>query len=168
MLTLPEEHRQLFKEPFGELHREMDEILPRLARATVYTVGDVVTHNFQKAGMTPVVAIVDGYTMRSPCNKVPEISGNCVRVRNPPGTLTPDLLAAIRHAVAHPPVTILVDGEEDLAVIPMVIAAPVGSIVLYGQPHEGVVLRTVTPEAQALARQFLEHFIQAPPLKECP
>jgi len=162
MLTLPEEHRQLFKEPFGELHREMEEILPLLTGATVYTVGDVVTHNFQKAGMTPAVAVVDGYTMRSPCNKIPEISGECIRVRNLPGTLTKDLIAAIHHAIAHPPVTILVEGEEDLAVIPMVIAAPVGSIVLYGQPHEGVVLRTVTPEAKAMARQFLNRFIHSP------
>lgn len=162
MLSLPEEHRQLFKVPFGELHREMEEILPLLAGTTVYTVGDVVTHNLQKAGITPAVAVVDGYTMRSPCNRVPDISGTCIQVRNPPGTLTEDLIAAIRHAVAHPPVTILVEGEEDLAVIPIVIAAPVGSIVLYGQPHEGVVLRTVTPEAQTTARQFLERFIHAP------
>lgn len=159
MLTLPEEHRQLFKEPFGELHREMEEILPLLAQATVYTVGDVVTHNYQKAGRIPAVAIVDGYTMRSPCNKTPEISGECIRVKNPPGTLTKDLITAIRHAVMHPPVTIVVEGEEDLAVIPMVIAAPVGSVVLYGQPHEGVVLRTVTPEAQVMARTLLERFI---------
>jgi uncharacterized protein (UPF0218 family) len=42
-----------------------------------------------------------------------------------------------------------------------VIAAPPGSIVLYGQPHKGVVLRRVTPEAQATARQFLEHFTRS-------
>jgi hypothetical protein len=161
MFTLPEEHRKLFKEPFGELYKEMEEILPLLATSTVYTVGDVVTHNFQKAGRIPAVAVVDGFTMRSPCNNAPLVSGECVRVRNPAGTLTKSLIEAIGHAVAHPPMTIVVEGEEDLAVIPMVIAAPLGSVVLYGQPNEGVVLRTVTPEAQVLARQFLERFTQA-------
>ena len=43
------------------------------------------------------------------------------------------------------PVTVLVDGEEDLAVIPLVMAATDGAIVLYGQPHQGVVLRTGKP-----------------------
>jgi len=33
-----------------------------------------------------------------------------------------------------------VDGEEDLAVIPCVLMAPEGSLILYGQPGEGVVL----------------------------
>jgi len=43
----------------------------------------------------------------------------------------------------------------------MVIAAPLGSIVLYGQPHEGVVLRTVTREARQTAREYLSRFVQA-------
>ena len=89
------------------------------------------------------------------------MSGECIRVKNPAGSLTESLIDAINHAVTHPPVTIIVDGEEDLAVIPMVIAAPVGAIVLYGQPHEGVVLREVTPEAQVTARQLLERFTKS-------
>jgi uncharacterized protein (UPF0218 family) len=161
MFTLPEEHRQLFKEPFGELHRNIGEILPRLSRNTVYTVGDVVTHNLQKTGIIPAVAVVDGYTMRSPCSRMPAMSGECIRVKNPAGSLTESLIDAIRHAVAHPPVTIIVEGEEDLAVIPMVIAAPLGTIVLYGKPHEGVVLREVTPAAQETARQLLERFTES-------
>ncbi|MCK9631156.1 MAG: GTP-dependent dephospho-CoA kinase family protein [Methanoregula sp.] len=161
MLTLPEEHRRLFKEPFGILYRELDEIIPHLTHRTVFTVGDVVTHNIHKKGIIPAVAVVDGYTMRSPCSKMPTVSGECIRVNNPAGSLTDSLIEAINHAVAHPPVTIIVEGEEDLAVIPMVIAAPLGSIVLYGQPHEGVVLREVTPEAQATARQFLERFTRS-------
>ena len=161
MLTLPEEHRKLFKDPFGELYPEITDILPLLSQKTVFTVGDVVTHNLRKAGIIPAVGIIDGYTMRSPCNRVPAVSGESIRVKNPAGTLTDELVAAIRYAVEYPPHTILVDGEEDLAVIPMVIAAPLGSIVLYGQPGEGVVLRTVTPGAQDTARAFLERFIRS-------
>jgi uncharacterized protein (UPF0218 family) len=43
----------------------------------------------------------------------------------------------------------------------MVIAAPLGAIVLYGQPQEGVVFRTVTPDAKETARIFLTHFIRS-------
>jgi len=160
MLTLPEEHRRLFKEPFGKLYREIGEIIPHLTGHMVCAVGDVVTHNLQKNGIVPDVSVVDGYTMRSPCSRLPEVTGNCIAVKNPAGTLTDELVAALDQAVATPPMTIVVEGEEDLAVIPMVIAAPLGAIVLYGQPQEGVVFRTVTPEAKDTARKFLSHFIR--------
>jgi uncharacterized protein (UPF0218 family) len=160
MLTLPEEHRRLFKEPFGELHREINEILPLLSGRMVCAVGDVVTHNLQKNRIVPDVTVVDGFTMRTPCSTIPEVTGACISVKNPAGTLTDELIEALDLAVAHPPTTIVVDGEEDLAVIPMVIAAPVGAVVLYGQPGEGVVFRTVTPAAKDTARVFLSHFIR--------
>jgi uncharacterized protein (UPF0218 family) len=159
MLTLPEEYRKLFQEPFGELHRNIDEIIPLIADSTVYAVGDVVTHNLQKRGIIPAIAVVDGYTMRLPCKKLPVIQGKCIRVKNPAGTLTNELIRALDNAIMHPPATVIVDGEEDLAVIPLVIAAPDGAIVLYGQPHQGVVIRRVNYEAKETARQFLTHFI---------
>jgi uncharacterized protein (UPF0218 family) len=163
MLTLPEEHRKLFQEPFGELHRNLDEITPKISGRIVYAVGDVVTHNLQKKGIIPAVAVVDGYTMRSPCRRVQVIRGECIRVKNPAGTLTDDLIRALEHAIEHPPVTVIVDGEEDLAVIPLVIAAPEGAVILYGQPHQGVVLRIVNSEAKNIARNFLSHFIRSAP-----
>jgi uncharacterized protein (UPF0218 family) len=161
MLTLPEEHRKLFKEPFGELHQSIEEIIPLISRGTVYAVGDVVTHNLQRNGITPAIAVIDGQTMRSPCNRMPALKGECINVTNPAGTITDELIHALTYAVLHPPVTINVDGEEDLAVIPLILAAPLGAIVLYGQPHKGVVMRMVNREAQQIAQQFLDHFIRS-------
>ena len=68
------------------------------------------------------------------------------------------LVDALTYAVDHTPVTIIVDGEEDLAVIPLVIAAPLASVVLYGQPNEGVVLRVIDDRAKAAARNLLGQF----------
>jgi hypothetical protein len=99
--------------------------------------------------------------MRLPCKRLPVFLGECIRVKNPAGTLTDDLIRALDHAIMHPPATVIVDGEEDLAVIPLVIAAPNGAIVLYGQPHQGVVLRRVNFEAKETARHFLTHFIHS-------
>jgi uncharacterized protein (UPF0218 family) len=158
MLILPEEHRRLFKEPFGVLYRTMDEVVPLIEGKDVYTVGDVVTHNLQKKGITPAVAIVDGYTMRSPCNRMLVFHGECIQVKNPAGTITDELISALEHAVRNPPSTIIVDGEEDLAVIPLVLTAHDGGIVLYGQPRKGVVLRTIDSEARKTAQRLLAHF----------
>jgi GTP-dependent dephospho-CoA kinase len=158
MLILPEEHRRLFKEPFGVLYPSMDQIVPLIEGKDVYTVGDVVTHNLQKKGISPTVAIVDGCTMRSPCTRMPAVHGECIQVKNPAGTLTDELIRALEHAVRNPPSTIIVDGEEDLAVIPLVLTAHDGAIVLYGQPQKGVVLRTIDTEARKTAQRLLAHF----------
>ena len=160
MLVLPGEHRQLFKEPFGELHRNIDDVLPVIAGHTIYAVGDVVTHNLHRKGIRPAIAVVDGKTMRSPCSRPLECTGERLQVDNPAGTITEELVQALEYAVAHPPVTIVVNGEEDLAVIPLVIAADDGAILLYGQPHRGVVLRRIDAESKAAARRLLEHFIR--------
>ncbi|WP_292424381.1 GTP-dependent dephospho-CoA kinase family protein [Methanoregula sp.] len=160
MLVLPKESRKLFKGPFGILHRDISTVLPELAGRTVYTVGDVVTHTLQKNGITPSIAVVDGQTMRSPCSRMPEFSGECIRVENPAGTITDDLVKALTYAINHTPVTIMVNGEEDLAVIPLVIAAPEAAVVLYGQPHKGIVLRTIDAGAKAAAQELLGLFVQ--------
>jgi hypothetical protein len=99
--------------------------------------------------------------MRSPCSRIPAPRGECINVKNPAGTLTDELICALTYAVLHPPVTINVDGEEDLAVLPLIIAAPLGAIVLYGQPHQGVVMRIVNREAQNTAQFYLDHFIRS-------
>ena len=160
MLVLPKESRKLFKDPFGILHRDFSTVLPELAGRAVYSVGDVVTHNLQKNGITPAIAVVDGQTMRSPCSRMPELSGECIHVENPAGTITDDLVKALTYAIDHTPVTIMVNGEEDLAVIPLVIAAPEAAVVLYGQPHKGVVLRTIDAEAKAAAKELLRQFVR--------
>jgi GTP-dependent dephospho-CoA kinase len=160
MLVLPEESRRLFKDPFGTLYPGIDAVLPHLAGRTVYSVGDVVTYNLQKNGIVPAIAVIDGQTMRSPCDRLPEVKGTCIRVKNPPGTITDELVRALADALSRAPATILVEGEEDLAVIPLVIAAPESSVVIYGQPHEGVVLRTIDTAAKETARTFLEQFIE--------
>jgi len=159
MLILPEERRHFFKDPFGELYPDIAPALPLLAHRTVYAVGDVVTHTLKKNGVAPDISIIDGHTMRSPCTRAPEFSGRIIRVKNPPGTITDELVAGIDDAIALPPATIYVTGEEDLAVIPLVLAAPEGVRVLYGQPHKGVVLCTVDPASKEKARELLSFFV---------
>ncbi len=159
MLRLPEAFRGLFRRPFGTLYSRIDDLLPELAGRAVYTVGDVVTQTLLKRGVVPQIAIIDGYTMRVPCKRSPLLIATRVVAYNPPGTLTEDLIRAIREAVADPPRLIFVDGEEDLAVIPLVLAAPIGAAVLYGQPGEGVVLRIVDEEAKREAEYLLNLFV---------
>ncbi|MCE5337891.1 MAG: GTP-dependent dephospho-CoA kinase family protein [Methanomicrobiaceae archaeon] len=160
MLRLPEAHRDLFKKPFGTLYRDIRELLPQLEGRAVYTVGDVVTHNLLDAGIVPDIAIIDGYTMRLPCTHSPLLQERRVTAKNAPGTITDELVDAIDEMVRDPPGVIFVDGEEDLAVIPLVLAAPYGAAILYGQPGEGAVLRLVDASAKREAASMLRVFVR--------
>ena len=123
-------------------------------------MGDVVTYHLQEAGRVPDVALVDGRTEREAVREEVRaaLAGADVRrltVENPPATLSTDLLSALRDAISAPePTHIDVDGEEDLAALPAILAAPLGSTVVYGQPGEGMVHVAVTPEATAHAREL--------------
>jgi len=160
MLLLPESRRYLFRAPFGTLCPDMDSVLPLIRGKVVYTVGDVVTYHLIQKGIIPSVAIIDGHTMRSPCNRSPAVYRKRLTARNPPGTLTPELRKALDAAVADPGMLILVEGEEDLAVIPLILSAPEGAMVLYGQPGEGVVVCEVTKAAKEKAETLLSCFVE--------
>ncbi len=49
-----------------------------------------------------------------------------------------------------------VTGEEDLAALPAIVAAPDGASVVYGQPGDGMVRVAVTPASRAEARELFE------------
>ena len=159
MFRLPPGKRHFFKIPFGTLYADCEDVLPLIEKKTVYTVGDVVTWHLVRRGVVPRIAIIDGHTMRSPFNRSPAVFQKKLHARNPPGTITRELMDVLDQAVRGPWVLVLVDGEEDLAVIPLVIAAPDGALILYGQPGEGVVLCEVTPAAKEKARTMLSHFV---------
>jgi uncharacterized protein (UPF0218 family) len=158
MYRLPDRHRDALREPFGTLYPELSDALGVLEGRHVYSVGDVVTHNLLRHGISPEVAIIDGYTQRVPCDRTPILLAPRLVVENPAGTITDALIEAIRYAVTHPPVLIYVEGEEDLAVIPLVMEAPPDSVVVYGQPGEGVVIRLVDAAAKEQAHDYFALF----------
>jgi hypothetical protein len=124
-------------------------------------VGDVATAELLKAGVRPDVAVIDFLVMRSfVSNDVKKIIDGynipIIRVENPAGAISPELHHALE--TAKPPVKIVVRGEEDLATLPAVLTAPIGSLVVYGQPNEGVVLIEVTEEKKREFQSLLEKF----------
>jgi uncharacterized protein (UPF0218 family) len=65
------------------------------------------------------------------------------KVINPAGMITTSLIKALNKPKTS---LIVIDGEEDLAVIPAVLLNPLGTYVYYGQPDEGIVEVKITPE----------------------
>lgn len=160
MLRLPERERQRLKKIFGTLYPDLKDILPLLSGKKIYSVGDVVTQRLLHHGIIPTLAVIDQRSMRIPCDNIPEYKAYRFSARNPPGVITDELIGCINRALCLEPSIIVVEGEEDLAVIPMVLGAPEGGILLYGQPGEGVVLRKIDYQAKKEAEALLSLFIR--------
>jgi uncharacterized protein (UPF0218 family) len=171
MLTLPDSMRDAFKEPLGPVTTDADELLAAAAEtrgeraapdAPIVAVGDVVTYHLREAGRVPDVALIDGKTEREAVDAEVEsalaaVDARRIRVANPAASLSAELLEALGEALSDAePVIVEVTGEEDLAALPAILAAPDGASVVYGQPGEGMVRVAVTPESRAEARELFE------------
>lgn len=154
-LTLTPALREKLKTPYGKLYKgKGDEclrsIVDTLKATKVISIGDVTTYYLLKAGIVPDICLVDDKTMRLPVEHevrkgTAHASFKEVSVKNPAGVVTDDLINALKDNMdSKKPVRIFVEGEEDLAVIPACMYAPIGSIVIYGQPSEGVVVVKIT------------------------
>ena len=171
VLILKDDGRSEFKKPFGQLYpsiKDLRDILEKDKRNSnlIISIGDVTTLNLQKEGIIPDMGIIDNRIERK--NSEFEHTLNYDKIQldaeNPAGTLTEDLWNVIKEGFqcikeSKSNILIVVDGEEDLAVIPSVIEAPKGSVVIYGQPGEGVVfceIDKVKNQAVNLLEQFEE------------
>jgi len=156
--------RPLLKRPLGKLFPDKEVAFEHLRRqrpARLITVGDSVTANFLEAGFKPDIAVVDFLVMRSAASEgikkiIDRYKIPTKHVRNPPSTITGELQEALKNAA--PPVKIIVEGEEDLAVLPALLTAPAGSVVAYGQLGEGVVLVEATNEKKREIEKILKKF----------
>jgi uncharacterized protein (UPF0218 family)/phosphopantetheine adenylyltransferase len=164
------------KEPMGTLFpgpEDTPEVAIRAAVDAIPTfspclvaVGDVTVNALLETGWVPDVGVVDGLTKRIKWDGELDTSSfvgqlSCV---NPAGQLTPDLLEcadlALEFAFSEEggPVLLDVEGEEDLAPILIHLLAPLGTVVLYGQPSAGVVLRVTDESTKERCRALLDTF----------
>lgn len=157
-LTLPESLRSAFKDPFGPVETDASVLLGDVDGPLI-AVGDIVTYHFLQAGRAPDVAVVDEHTKREVVEDAVReaVVDADVTVANPAGALSGALVRALGDALAAgEPTTVFVEGEEDLAVMPAVLVAPVGASVVYGQPDEGMVHVPVSESTKAEFRALVE------------
>ncbi|HIE31501.1 MAG TPA: DUF359 domain-containing protein [Methanosarcinales archaeon] len=129
--------------------------------AKIISVGDITTCNLIESGILPDICIVDHLTCRASVSegvlkRVQHPAFTEISVENPAGSITLELVTCITKALRSGEHTrIFVQGEEDLAVMPAVMLAPLSSIVIYGQPASGCVLIKVTPEKRKEIKELL-------------
>ncbi|MFB6310691.1 MAG: GTP-dependent dephospho-CoA kinase family protein [Salinirussus sp.] len=144
----------------GPVYTEADRLLADAGEPLI-TIGDVVTYHLIKGGQVPKVAVVDERTQRGSIDQeiTAGITGfdRSIAVRNQAATLSAELLTALAEAISSPETVVLeVEGEEDLATLPALLAAPDGASIVYGQPDEGMVLVPVNATTRGRARDLLQ------------
>ena len=160
-MHLPENIRNQLKIPLGDLIKDVNKenILSKISsESIVITVGDRTTENMIDLGIRPQIQVIDGLEKRNQRNiPIDDTIKTELTCKNPPGQITEESMQTIQKAFScERPVRVIVKGEEDLLVIPTCIFAPENSVVMYGQPNEGLVLVHVTPEMQAKVQKILD------------
>ena len=163
-LLLTDDLRRTLKHPLGELltgpPQETTAWLRRLVEEEkpplIICVGDAVSKNVREAGVDAGVSVVDYKVMRQEISPW-EYNGTIVfRVSNPAGTIEFAAWEALREAIERKNALLIVDGEEDLLALPAILLAPDGSLVVYGQPREGMVVVKASPEKKKEIQRIIE------------
>ncbi len=124
----------------------------------IITVGDRTTEKLIDFGLIPSLQIIDGQEKRIK-REIPKSSdvSTTLTCNNPAAEITDQSIETIKKVfTSQTPVRITVNGEEDLLVIPVCIYAPENSVVMYGQPNEGLVIVTINQEIRNKAQKLLD------------
>lgn len=147
----------LIRGSFDETMRELEKLVERERPSKVISVGDVTSDNMIKHNILPKVLVVDNRVMRKTIKPILADIDRTLHVKNPPGTLTDEAWLVMQEAMEGSKRTrVLVDGEEDLITLVAVLCAPEDAIVVYGQPHEGIVAIKVTDQMKEVVRGIVE------------
>ena len=145
--------RGSFKYTTGQLASLINATKPR----KLITVGDRVSRNAVEGGLCPDIIIVDNKVMRKPMSPANLGANKTLPLVNPAGTLADEAWQVLGEAVASEGrIEILVEGEEDLLTLVAVLSAPENSVVVYGQPKEGIVVIRVTEDVKRKVRGIVE------------
>jgi len=146
----------LIQGSLDETMEKLRELVEKEKPPTIISVGDVVSESMIKHGILPQVLVVDNKVMRKPITPIHADVYQTLYVKNPPGTLTDETWAVMRKAIQSKRTKVLVDGEEDLLTLVAVSCAPESSFVVYGQPHDGIVVIKVTEEKRKMISGIVE------------
>lgn len=161
-MKLPDSLREQMKIPLGILLPESQankkNILKHLQENPyIITVGDRTTEKMIDFDLIPSLQIVDGIEKREKREPPKLVNATEITVDNPPAEITSQSIDVIKKAFSmESPIRILVTGEEDLLVLPVCIHAPENSVVMYGQPNEGLVIVKITSEIRNKAQSLLD------------
>jgi uncharacterized protein (UPF0218 family) len=162
--VLPQKLRGLLSRPLGDLvagsQLDVGQVLRRNTQDSkppkVILVGDTVSRKAIEARIVPDLMIIDNLEKRSRATPQDYAANRVIRAKNRAGMIEEGARVAVERAVRGEAELVEIEGEEDLLTLVAVLAAPAGSLVIYGQPNEGVVVVRVALDSKARAQMILD------------
>jgi len=147
----------LIKGSYSETIKRLNEIVNKESPCEIIAVGDTVSRNLAKNHVLAKLSITDNKCMRRNVPPAPLDAKKTLYVKNPQGTITEEAIKTVQEALKdRERVKIQVEGEEDLLTLIAIMEAPNNSIVVYGQPYEGIVAVKVTQEKKTETFEILK------------
>jgi len=164
MRVLPDNLRDLLKEPIGQLVNEKELLELLKDEKHVVSIGDQVTYTLLKHEIEPFFCIVDYKTRRGGCSTdivdlIKSYGKKSIVVNNPPATISDDLWNVIQIAyenLENDSLRIEVEGEEDLASLAAIYLAPPDVTIIYGLPDKGVLVVKPTDDNKRKVKEILD------------
>ena len=126
-------------------------------------VGDVTAKVMLSLDVVPNLALIDGQTKRVALDTEDTVDLSAFPLRrdaaSPAGVLTPNLLAELEASLqADVPCVLVVDGEEDMAPLYLHLLAPLGAIIVFDMPRQGLMVQRTTLDMKERCRSILNAF----------
>ena len=132
----------------------------------IATIGDICTIKIIEEIRIPDLMIVDYKTKRDLSltkeqkNIIESTDCKTVEVMSEAGTISKELYNEIEIAITKNKKTkIIVNGEEDLATLPVIKLCQIGAKVIYGMPDKGMVVVDVNQQTKERANKLLERML---------
>lgn len=136
---------------------KLKQIVNKVKPPVIVAVGDMVSKNMTEHHIQVHIVIVDNKILREDIKPVQIETKTTLHVKNPPGTLTPEAWTTLQEALKQTkPTKVQVQGEEDLFTLVAVVLAPDKSLVVYGQPNQGLVAVRVNKETRRKVQLILD------------
>lgn len=163
-LVLPENLREEFHKPFGELGDVKDLNIPN--DSLIITVGDETSKKFNESSIKQNISVIDFKIARKEAFSSFADLGfkgteKVIIAENPAGHITHELFSKvfdIFKSGLDKRIILKITGEDDLAVLPLILAAPLGTAIYYGQPNEGLVGVLVSEELKEKVYKLASKF----------
>jgi len=144
MVKISRKAKNQLKKPLGKVYKTYEKIVKFSKDHKIVAIGDICTLALLSMGVRPFLAVFDYKVMRKPINKVQKnvLSREfkkAKRYKNPAGSVS-DKLMKDAPTLMKKGGSVRINGEEDLTALAFIKNAGKKTIIVYGQPHEGIVV----------------------------
>jgi uncharacterized protein (UPF0218 family) len=161
MAEVSEQIKKELKKPLGDLI-DHSQLLAIAKKFKIIAVGDISTLICIHNSVHPFIAVFDFHYMRQVLDRDKEEQletyfkkSRMFKLRNPAGTISAEAVP-LAESMMRSGGVLKIDGEEDLLALVFIALAEKDTVVIYGQPNEGLVLVKPNSQAKIKSKEILK------------